>query len=223
MEGVMLEIYAHPKASYAARTRYNAKVADLTAAFALDLTTSGELMTKHAAGNKLIEIPLTLEWIEAARVLWKALRHRDAHTLNIAGNGLSTLALHGWSEGRIALPADAALPTSLTFVPIDFEHQNLSDCLSENGFRSSEPAFFLWLGVVPYLRRDVVISILRAITGVPGSGVVFDYIEPLENYSPERRALAAAMAERAAAVGEPVLTHFEPDRVGQGAARARLH
>jgi hypothetical protein len=26
MEGVMLEIYAHPKASYAARTRYNAEV-----------------------------------------------------------------------------------------------------------------------------------------------------------------------------------------------------
>jgi Circularly permutated YpsA SLOG family len=101
MEGVMLEIYAHPKASYAARTRYNAEVSDLTAAFALDFTTSGELMTKRAAGNKLIEIPLTLEWIEAARVLWKALRHRDAHTLNIAGNGLSTLALHGWSEGRI--------------------------------------------------------------------------------------------------------------------------
>jgi Circularly permutated YpsA SLOG family len=101
MEGVMLKIYAHSKASYGARTRYNAEVSDLTAAFALDFTTSGELMTKRAAGHKLVEIPLTLECIEAARVLWKALHHRDAHTLNIAGNGLSTLALHGWSQGRI--------------------------------------------------------------------------------------------------------------------------
>jgi hypothetical protein len=91
----MLKIYAHSEASYAARTRYNTEVSDLTAAFALDFTTSGELMTKRAAGDKLVEIPLTLEWIEAARVLWKALRQRDAHTLNIAGNGLSTLALHG--------------------------------------------------------------------------------------------------------------------------------
>jgi hypothetical protein len=101
MEGVMLRIYAHSKASYAARTRYNAEMSDLTAAFALDFTTSGELLTKRAAGDKLVEIPLTVEWIEAARVLWKALYHRDAHTLNIAGNGLSTLALHGWSQGRI--------------------------------------------------------------------------------------------------------------------------
>jgi hypothetical protein len=101
MEGVMLKLYAHSKASYAARTRYNADVSDLTAAFALDFTTSGELLTKRAAADKLVEIPLTLESIAAARLLWKALRQRDAHTLNIAGNGLSTLTLHGWSQGRI--------------------------------------------------------------------------------------------------------------------------
>lgn len=118
-------------------------------------------------------------------------------------------ATQAWKRERIA-QARLSVPTSLTFVPIDFEHQNLSDCLSENGFHSIEPAFFLWLGVVPYLRRDVVISILRIIAGVPESGVVFDYIEPLENYPPERRALAASMAERVAALGEPVLSHFEP-------------
>jgi hypothetical protein len=98
----MLKIYAHSKASYAARTRHNAEVSDLTAAFALDFTTSGELMTKRAAGDKLVEIPLTLEWIEAARVLWKK-RLVDACVTRLVPRPDQRLRLHGCGKSGRAL------------------------------------------------------------------------------------------------------------------------
>ena len=63
---------------------------------------------------------------------------------------------------------------------------------------------------MPYLRREAVSSILQFIAGLPCSEVVFDYSEPLANYSPERRANVAAVAERTAAIGEPWLSYFDP-------------
>jgi O-methyltransferase involved in polyketide biosynthesis len=39
---------------------------------------------------------------------------------------------------------------------------------------------------------------------------VFDYAEPLENYPSERRANVMAVAERAASLGEPWLSLFDP-------------
>jgi len=51
---------------------------------------------------------------------------------------------------------------------------------------------------------------LDFIAGVPESEVVFDYAEPLENYPSERRANVMAVAERAASLGEPWLSLFDP-------------
>lgn len=102
------------------------------------------------------------------------------------------------------------VPTSLTFAPVDFEHHDLADGLRAVGFQSDQPTFFHWLGVVPYLTRDAISATLDFIAGVPKAEVVFDYVEPLENYSPERRAKLAAVGERAAAIGEPWVSHFDP-------------
>ena len=98
----------------------------------------------------------------------------------------------------------------LTFVPMDFTCQDLAHELAAAGFQASEPAFFCWLGVVPYLQRAAISSILELIASLPGAEVVFDYSEPLENYSLERRANVAAMAALTASVGEPWLSHFDP-------------
>src|SRR5947209_5707289 len=46
-----------------------------------------------------------------------------------------------------SLPA----PANLTYVPVDFERELLSEQLHSTGFNLQSPAFFAWLGVVPYL------------------------------------------------------------------------
>ena len=79
--------------------------------------------------------------------------------------------------------ANLAIPATLTFTPVDFTCQDLARELAGAGFQSGQPAFFIWLGVVPYLKHEAISSILQFIAGSPGGEVVFDYSEPLENYS----------------------------------------
>src|SRR3954466_12807483 len=96
-------------------------------------------------------------------------------------------------------------PPSLVFAPIDFERESLAEALTRVGFRLDQPAFFQWLGVVPYLTKETVLSTLTFISGLVQSAVVFDYAEPFQNYPAERRADVIATAQRAAARGEPWL------------------
>ena len=66
-----------------------------------------------------------------------------------------------------------------------------------------------------YLTRDAVLSTLKFISEVPQATVVFEYGEPPENLSAERRATLMAMAERTAAWGEPFLCFFDPVELRQ--------
>jgi O-methyltransferase involved in polyketide biosynthesis len=106
--------------------------------------------------------------------------------------------------------ADKFEPQSLIFAPTDFERESLSEGLTRVGFKLNQPAFFQWLGVLPYLTREAVSSTLKFISKVPQAVVVFDYAEPFQNYPAERRASVIAVAESAAARGEPWLTLFDP-------------
>jgi methyltransferase (TIGR00027 family) len=118
-------------------------------------------------------------------------------------------ATQGWKRERLK-QAGLAVPASLTFAPVDFERQSLADGLKAAGFQADRPAFFQWLGVVPYLTREAVSLTLDFIAGVPESEVVFDYAEPFENYPADRRADVMAIAARAASRGEPWLSLFDP-------------
>ena len=108
-----------------------------------------------------------------------------------------------------------AVPASLTFAPVDFERQSLADGLKTVGFQADRPAFFQWLGVVPYLTREAVSLTLDFIAQVPESEVVFDYAEPFENYPVERRADVMATAANAASRGEPWLSLFDPAELSE--------
>jgi len=118
-------------------------------------------------------------------------------------------ATHAWKLKRL-METGLAVPASLTFAAVDFEKQGLAPGLLAAAFQLDRPAFFHWLGVVGYLRREAIAVTLRFIAGVPESEVVFDYTEPLDNYPPEHRAKVAAVAARAAASGEPWLSYFDP-------------
>ena len=95
------------------------------------------------------------------------------------------------------------------------ERQNLAEGLAAAGFRNDRPAYFQWLGVVPYLTREAIVATLDFIAGIPGSEVVFDYPEPLENFPHRTRANLTATAARAASLGEPWLSLFDPLALSQ--------
>jgi methyltransferase (TIGR00027 family) len=118
-------------------------------------------------------------------------------------------ATQTWKRERL-MQVGLTPPRTLIFAPVDFERHDLADGLRAAGFQSDQPAYFHWLGVVPYLTREAISATLDFIAGVPKAEVVFDYFEPLENAAPERRAKLAEIAGRAAAIGEPWISYFDP-------------
>jgi methyltransferase (TIGR00027 family) len=70
------------------------------------------------------------------------------------------------------------LPGHVTFVPIDFNQQNLDE-LFKHAYLPDQKTFFLWEGVTYYLDPaavDATLSFIRANSG-SGSQVIFDYID----------------------------------------------
>ncbi len=87
----MIKIDQTKSDKYPPRTYHNAKAADLTVAFAIDFNTSGEKLTKKAAGDKYISVDITKSAITDAQILFnKIYMKRNLWTLNIAGNSLNT-------------------------------------------------------------------------------------------------------------------------------------
>lgn len=118
-----------------------------------------------------------------------------------------------WKRERLR-HAEIAIPDSMRFAPVDFERDTLAHGLEAAGFRGDEPAFFSWLGVVPYLTRDAAVATLSLIGGLPrGSGLVFDYTIPRESMGEAERRAFDALAERVARAGEPFRLFFEPEEL----------
>ena len=110
--------------------------------------------------------------------------------------------------------AAIALPSSLVFVALDFEHQTLADGLEEAGLDFARPAFFGWLGVVPYLTLDAFRSTLSVVARMPaGSAMSFDYAVAPETLSPIGRIAFDRLSERVAAAGEPFRLFFTPENM----------
>jgi methyltransferase (TIGR00027 family) len=111
---------------------------------------------------------------------------------------------------RLAI-GEIAIPPSLTFVAIDFATTALDDALRAAGFDAAAPAFFAWLGVVPYLERAAIDQTLSFIASLPaGTAVVFDYSVPPESLPWMSRLVVHRMAKRVAAAGEPWKTYLDP-------------
>jgi len=117
-------------------------------------------------------------------------------------------ATQEWKRGRLAA-AGIAIPPSVIFAPVDFEHQTLAEGLREAGFDAAKPAFFSWLGVTMYLERETVMSTFRFIASCGrGSGVTFDYIVPRETLNWTGQLILRAMERRVARAGEPFRTYL---------------
>jgi methyltransferase (TIGR00027 family) len=162
---------------------------------------------------------------------------RGVRQIVILGAGLDTFALrnpHGarqiriyevdhpatqeWKRQRLA-EAQIALPPWLNFVPGDFERDDVGEKLAAAGFQQNSPAFFTWLGVVPYLTEDAIGRTLDYMSSIRNSEVVFDYMEP-EAFSEELRQLENERTEQLKKMDERSLSRFEP---GGMAAILRSH
>jgi methyltransferase (TIGR00027 family) len=115
-----------------------------------------------------------------------------------------------WKRARLE-HAGIAIPPTLHFAPVDFERHSLQEGLDDAGFRRGEPAFFAWLGVVPYLTRPAAFGTLQFIAALPrGSGVVFDYSVPREMLGERERDAFDERAARVARAGEPFRSFYDP-------------
>jgi methyltransferase (TIGR00027 family) len=119
-------------------------------------------------------------------------------------------ATQQWKR-ELLTEAAIASPASLTFVPLDFEHRTLAGSLAEAGFDAGAPAYFGWLGVVPYLTLEAFRATITAIGQLPaGTAVTFDYAFPPQTLSPKRRQVFNTLSRRVAAAGEPLRLFFTP-------------
>lgn len=163
---------------------------------------------------------------------------RGVRQIVVLGAGLDTFALrnpHGsreirvyevdhpatqeWKRQRLA-EAQLAIPPWLTFVPVDFERDDLGETLAGAGFQASCPAFFTWLGVVPYLTEEAVAVTLDYLGSIPNSEVVFDYMEPPQAFSDEMREMVTKRTEQLEKMNERWASRFDPAGI---AALLRAH
>ncbi|MBJ7291399.1 class I SAM-dependent methyltransferase [Williamsia sp.] len=157
---------------------------------------------------------------------------RGVRQVVVLGAGMDTFALRNphaglrvfevdhpatqtWKRRRLA-EADIDVPETVTYVPVDFETDLLATELESAGMSRTDPAVFVWLGVVYYLTSDAVDATLDHIAGgARPSEVVFDYLQPPTGDEDVSR--LRERADRLAAAGEPWFSYFTP-----GDLRAKL-
>jgi len=120
----------------------------------------------------------------------------------------------GWKR-RLLAEEGLGVPASLTFVPINFEHERWESGLLSAGLDSTLPTFFSWLGVTPYLESAAIRGTLETIARFAGStgGVVFDFIRRPARSALLLRLLLWLRAQSVARLGEPFRSYLDPETV----------
>jgi methyltransferase (TIGR00027 family) len=68
-------------------------------------------------------------------------------------------------------------PANLTYVSIDFQHEDLPDVLKRHGYDPAQRTFFILEGVTMYLPEEAARATFRFVGAhPPGSGIVFDFV-----------------------------------------------
>ncbi len=105
-------------------------------------------------------------------------------------------------------------PANLIYTPVDFESESLAEQLQKAGFDRGEPAFFAWLGVVPYLTLEAFRSTVAFVgSSARGSGLVLDYGQPRSALPLLERLAYDSLASRVKLAGEPFRLFFTPSEI----------
>ncbi len=109
----------------------------------------------------------------------------------------------------------ASLPANLHLIAADLSETSLADALASAPFDSEQRAFLSWLGVTTYLSREANMATFAAIAActAPGSEVVFSYAE--QHVLDGDDELLVRAREHVASVGEPWVSGFDPELLGE--------
>ena len=120
------------------------------------------------------------------------------------------------AEDGTAAAANLEVPARLHLVPFDFESGDLRNALTAAGFDPGARTFFNWMGVTYYLTRASILDNLDRLAEIAGSGseIVFDYLIAAECVPPEDRELFSRLMAFVEKRGEPMISRFDPARVG---------
>lgn len=103
----------------------------------------------------------------------------------------------------------------ISWVACDFENDNLSELLTDNGFDPTRRCTVAWIGVTMFLTRDAIDTTLADLATVcsPGSLLVLDYIDPdvISGYT--NSPSAKRVAKTVASSGEPYRTGFTAEDI----------
>ncbi len=105
------------------------------------------------------------------------------------------------------------LPENVTFIPIDFDTQNLDAVLAGTAFDPSRPTVFVWEGVTQYLSEEAIRQTLSFVGKcAPGSVIVSTYVlkSIIERHSdvPDANKMMDAVAKNA-----PWIFGLEPSSI----------
>lgn len=149
----------------------------------------------------------------------------------ILGAGLDSFACRSELAGRLrvfevdhpatqqrkrALLAAAGLaePPTLTWVPVDFEKDELIASLTAAGLDPAAPAFVSWLGVTMYLTAAAIGATLASLSRLaPGSELVTDYMLTADLRDADGVAYAGLVMPDSERRGEPWLSFFTPEQM----------
>jgi methyltransferase (TIGR00027 family) len=124
-------------------------------------------------------------------------------------------ATQAWKLSRLELMS-IPVPHCVTFVPADFERQELEAGLVRAGFRREQPAFFSWLGVTQYISREAVMATFAEIRSLcPESVIAFDYALPRDALSEAEKLTFDALSAGVEWEGEPFRSFFSPESLAK--------
>ena len=180
-------------------------------------------------------MPVTTQHLTRARFAEDCLEEAVCNGVNqyvILGAGFDTFAFRRPNLDLTVFEVDLAttsdlkrerlanvnlkVPEHLSFIPFDFEKDDLKAKLVAAGLDTSRRSFFNWMGVTYYLTQAAILGNLDRLAeiGAPGSEVVFDYLIATECVPPEDRSLFNDMMSFVEKRGEPMISRFDPALVG---------
>jgi methyltransferase (TIGR00027 family) len=116
------------------------------------------------------------------------------------------------------------IPDQVTYVPVDFEKENLAERLKTCGYREDLKTFFIWEGVIYYLEQPAIDATLEFVAkhSVPGSSIIFDYMYA-SALEARRRVEVRNMRRYRRFTGEDLRFGIEEGKVESFLARYGLH